>query len=37
MMTMTLQAFAREEADFSESVLSNWSSLQDAVEGMPFE
>ncbi|OBZ73642.1 Sorting nexin MVP1 [Grifola frondosa] len=37
LLTQTVQAFAREEQDFSEGVASNWASLVDAVSGMPFE
>ncbi|TRM65617.1 hypothetical protein BD626DRAFT_398892 [Schizophyllum amplum] len=35
--TLLVQAFAREETDFTESVLANWSALSEAVEGMPLE
>ncbi|KAL1747816.1 hypothetical protein HDZ31DRAFT_30940 [Schizophyllum fasciatum] len=35
--TLFVQAFAREETDFTESVLANWSALSEAVEGMPLE
>jgi sorting nexin-8 len=37
LLTQTVQTFAREEQDFMESVVNNWVSLGEAVEGMPFE
>ncbi|KAL1943068.1 hypothetical protein VTO73DRAFT_4739 [Trametes versicolor] len=37
LLTQAVQAFAREEHDFSEASVGNWASLVDAVEGMPFE
>lgn len=37
LISLTVQNFAREEQDFSESVLNNWMSLGEAVETMPFE
>ena len=35
--TLLVQAFAREETEFTESVLANWSALSEAVESMPLE
>jgi len=37
LLTHTVQQFAREEQAFAENVVSNWVSLGEAVEGMPFE
>lgn len=37
LLTQTVQKFAREEQAFAESVVNNWGSLVEAVEGMPFE
>ncbi|KZT09942.1 uncharacterized protein LAESUDRAFT_722098 [Laetiporus sulphureus 93-53] len=37
LLTQMLQTLAREELDFSESVVTNWTSLVEAVEDMPFE
>ncbi|KAF9075303.1 hypothetical protein BDP27DRAFT_1461622 [Rhodocollybia butyracea] len=37
LLSVMTQSFIREEVEFSESVLNNWSSLSEAVEGMPFE
>jgi sorting nexin-8 len=37
LLTLAVQAFAREEQEFSESVANNWVSLVDAVENMPCE
>lgn len=37
LLTQAVQAFAREEHDFSEAAVTNWSSLLEAVEGMPLE
>ncbi|KAF5387312.1 hypothetical protein D9757_005774 [Collybiopsis confluens] len=37
LLTVMVQAFGREEQDYTELVLNNWASLSDAVEGMPFE
>lgn len=37
LLTQTIQVLAKEERDFAETLLSNWTSLADAVEGMPFE
>ncbi|RDX48205.1 hypothetical protein OH76DRAFT_1405121 [Lentinus brumalis] len=37
LLTLAVQAFAREEHDFSEAAVTNWSSLLETVEGMPLE
>ncbi|KAI0708839.1 hypothetical protein C8T65DRAFT_649631 [Cerioporus squamosus] len=37
LLTRAVQAFAREEHDFSEAAVTNWTSLVEAVEGMPLE
>ncbi|KAI0731335.1 hypothetical protein C8Q76DRAFT_718528 [Earliella scabrosa] len=37
LLTRAVQSFAREEHDFSEVAVANWSSLLEAVEGMPLE
>ncbi|KAK0446743.1 hypothetical protein EV421DRAFT_2079379 [Armillaria borealis] len=37
LVTVLVQNFAREEQEFAESVLGNWVSLGEGVEGMPFE
>ncbi|KAH9940909.1 uncharacterized protein BXZ73DRAFT_88587 [Epithele typhae] len=37
LLTKAVQSFAREEHEFSELSVNNWSSLLGAVEGMPFE
>ncbi|EGN96804.1 hypothetical protein SERLA73DRAFT_111513 [Serpula lacrymans var. lacrymans S7.3] len=37
LITQAVQAFARDEQSFTDSVLANWISLGNAVEGMPFE
>ncbi|CCM01814.1 uncharacterized protein FIBRA_03882 [Fibroporia radiculosa] len=37
LLTQAVKLFSRDESEFSESVMSNWSSLTEAVEGMPFE
>ncbi|RPD76430.1 hypothetical protein L226DRAFT_484116 [Lentinus tigrinus ALCF2SS1-7] len=37
LLTQAVQAFARDEHDFSEAAVINWSSLLEAVEGMPLE
>jgi sorting nexin-8 len=36
-LTQTIQAFAREEQEFSEHITANWVSLVESVENMPFE
>ncbi|EMD38933.1 hypothetical protein CERSUDRAFT_151694 [Gelatoporia subvermispora B] len=37
LLTQTVRTFAREEHEFSEGVVTNWASLVDAVDGMPYE
>ncbi|KAG5353549.1 Sorting nexin MVP1 [Termitomyces sp. T112] len=37
LVTRLVQKFSREEREFAENVLNNWASLQEAVEGMPYE
>ncbi|KAF8074872.1 hypothetical protein FPV67DRAFT_602791 [Lyophyllum atratum] len=37
LLTQLVQNFSREERQFTESVISNWVSLGEAVEGMPYE
>lgn len=37
LLTQAVQAFARDERIFSESVVQNWVSLGEAVGNMPFE
>ena len=37
LLTQAVQAFAREEHDFSEAAVATWASLVDAVSGMPLE
>jgi sorting nexin-8 len=37
LLTQAVQTFTREEQDFAENVVSNWVSLGEAVEAMPFE
>ena len=37
LLTLAVQSFAREEHDFSEAAVATWSSLTEAVEGMPLE
>ena len=37
LLTLMVQAFAREEQEYAESVANNWLSLVDAVESMPYE
>lgn len=37
LLTQAIQAFAGEEQSFAEGVASNWISLRDAVDSMPFE
>ena len=37
LLTQAVKSFAREEHDFSEAAVMNWSSLLEAVEGMPLE
>ncbi|KAJ3906491.1 hypothetical protein F5879DRAFT_797498 [Lentinula edodes] len=37
LLTVMTQSFGREEQEYAEAILNNWSSLTEAVEGMPFE
>ncbi|KAL4065857.1 hypothetical protein V8B97DRAFT_1932324 [Scleroderma yunnanense] len=37
LLSMLTQVFAREEQAFADNALSNWMSLRDAVDMMPFE
>ncbi|KDQ26655.1 hypothetical protein PLEOSDRAFT_1043789 [Pleurotus ostreatus PC15] len=37
MLTVTAQAFAREEHAFAERVVDNWASMIDGIENMPYE
>jgi len=37
LVSVAVQAFAREERDFAEQLRSNWATLSDNVENMPFE
>jgi sorting nexin-8 len=37
LLTQTVQRFTYEEQVFAESVVDNWASLGEAVEGMPLE
>ncbi|KAJ3808039.1 hypothetical protein EV368DRAFT_83871 [Lentinula lateritia] len=37
LLTVMTQSFGREEQEYAEAILNNWSSLIEAVEGMPFE
>ncbi|KAJ3865164.1 hypothetical protein EV359DRAFT_39426 [Lentinula novae-zelandiae] len=37
LLTVMTQSFAHEEQEYAEAMLNNWSSLTEAVEGMPFE
>ncbi|KAF5383512.1 hypothetical protein D9615_003614 [Tricholomella constricta] len=37
LLTQLVQKFSREEREFAESVVGNWVSLGEAVEGMPCE
>ncbi|KAI0084454.1 hypothetical protein BDY19DRAFT_898512 [Irpex rosettiformis] len=37
LLTQAVQAFAREERDFSDSVASNWGRLAETIEDMPLE
>jgi sorting nexin-8 len=37
LLTQLVQSFAREERDYSHTVVANWESLAQAVESMPFE
>ncbi|KAJ3982078.1 hypothetical protein F5890DRAFT_1556227 [Lentinula detonsa] len=37
LLTVMTQSFTREEQEYAEAVFNNWSSLSEAVEGMPFD
>lgn len=37
LLSKLVQDLARDEQAFADSVLSNWISLGNAVEGMPYE
>ncbi|KAI0073526.1 hypothetical protein K474DRAFT_1649455 [Panus rudis PR-1116 ss-1] len=37
LLTQAVKTFAKEESAYSETVASNWASLVEAVENMPFE
>ncbi|KZT71962.1 hypothetical protein DAEQUDRAFT_763450 [Daedalea quercina L-15889] len=37
LISQAVQAFVREELDFSESAMSNWAAMVDDVESMPYE
>ncbi|KAI0953925.1 hypothetical protein AcV7_007318 [Taiwanofungus camphoratus] len=37
LLTQAIKTLAREELDFSEGLVSNWTSLVDAVGSMPYE
>lgn len=37
LVTQIVREFAKEEAAFSEVIASNWTSLAEAVENMPYE
>jgi hypothetical protein len=37
LLTQAVQAFAREQAHYTDSVAQNWNALVEAVEGMPLE
>ncbi|TFK53402.1 hypothetical protein OE88DRAFT_1806360 [Heliocybe sulcata] len=37
LLTQTVRSFATEEAGYSENVASNWASLAEAVDNMPYE
>ncbi|KAF7308565.1 Sorting nexin [Mycena chlorophos] len=37
LVSQMIQVFAREEEAFSQNVAQTWTSLNDAVEGLPFE
>ncbi|THU87977.1 hypothetical protein K435DRAFT_730276 [Dendrothele bispora CBS 962.96] len=37
LITATVQSFAREEQEYAETVMSNWVSLAEGVEEMPFQ
>ena len=37
LISQTVQAFSREERDFSEGVANNWSHLAEVIQDMPYE
>ena len=37
LLTQSVHTFARDERIFVENVIRNWTSLGEAVEGMPYE
>ncbi|KAH9840265.1 uncharacterized protein C8Q71DRAFT_484009 [Rhodofomes roseus] len=37
LISQAVQAFAREELDFSESAVANWAAMMDEVANMPYE
>lgn len=37
LISQAVQAFAREELDFSESAVTNWTAMVDVVDSMPYE
>jgi sorting nexin-8 len=37
LLSVVVQKFAREELENAENVVNTWVSLQENVEGMPFE
>ncbi|KAI0322771.1 hypothetical protein OF83DRAFT_1048610 [Amylostereum chailletii] len=37
LLTQAVQTFAREEMQYAERVTANWTSLVDAIDGMPLE
>lgn len=37
LLTVLVQAFSKEEQEFSQTVFNNWVSLCEGVEGMPSE
>ncbi|EPT00758.1 hypothetical protein FOMPIDRAFT_1023672 [Fomitopsis schrenkii] len=37
LISQAVQAFAREELDFSESTVANWAAMVENVESMPYE
>lgn len=37
LVSQAVQAFAREELEFSESAVANWTAMVETVEGMPYE
>ena len=37
LLSQAVQAFSREERDFSEGVANNWSHLAETIQDMPYE